>query len=118
MKGTIYISGKMSGLEDLNKPKFSEAQMRLVKLGYVVINPHNVKLRKGQKSTWQNHMINDIIALLKYCDKVAVLDDWADSKGAQIEIFLAQQFGIEVIDADTLKPFNRRLALKSTLEDA
>ncbi len=117
MEGTIYISGKMTGVENLNREKFERAENKFKGLDYVVINPHKIKLRKGQKPDWKNYMINDIAILLKYCDKVAVLDDWADSKGAKIEIFLAQQFGIEIIEADTLKPFNRRLSLTSTLED-
>ena len=118
MKGTIYISGSITGVEDLNKPKFDEAEKRFSELGYVVINPHNIKLRKNQKPIWQNYMINDIAILLKYCNKVAVLDDWSNSKGAKIEIFLAQEFGIEIIEADTLQPFNRKLSLISKLENA
>ena len=116
MEGTIYISGKITGVKDLNRDKFSLAEKKFKDLGYVVINPHKIKLRKGQQSSWKNYMINDIAVLLKYCDKVAVLDDWADSKGATTEIFLAQQFGIEVIYAETLKPFNRKLSLTSSVD--
>lgn len=115
MQGTIYISGKMTGVKDLNRDKFERTEKKFKALGYIVINPHKIKLNKLQKPIWQNYMINDIAVLLKYCDKVVALDDWADSKGARIELFLAQEFSIPIIEADTLKPFNTRLTLTSTL---
>ena len=38
----IYISGKMTGHPDLNRPAFDAAEKRLTAQGHFVINPHRI----------------------------------------------------------------------------
>lgn len=38
----IYISGKMTGCPDLNRPAFDAAEKRLSEQGHFVINPHRI----------------------------------------------------------------------------
>ena len=38
----IYISGKMTGLPDLNRTAFDAAEKRLTAQGHFVINPHRI----------------------------------------------------------------------------
>ena len=113
MAKIIYISGKMKGVEDHNRPKFARAEEQLFAKDFIVINPHKLHHPDITK-LWEQYLITDIEWLMK-CDVIAILDDWADSKGARLEIFIAQQLGLECIYADTGKLFDYDLTLKSEL---
>lgn len=43
----IYISGKMTGCCDLNRPAFGAAESRLTAQGHFVINPHRISALFG-----------------------------------------------------------------------
>ena len=53
MKKTIYVSGPMSGLPDLNFPAFHAAAAELRALGHTVVNPAE-KQSKG--ATLEHHV--------------------------------------------------------------
>ena len=90
---TIYISGKITGCHDLNKPNFLHAEKELKKIYKKVINPH--KLPANHNKSWEAYMKQCIIALCK-CDVIYLLDDWSDSKGAVLELNLACELGLEI----------------------
>lgn len=97
---SYYLSGKMSGLADLNRPKFNAAEDLLYSLfgrGVIVINPHTLAMHEPK--TWENFMRNDIRAMLR-CSNVVVLDDWQNSRGAIIEVLLANALGIVIRPID------------------
>ena len=89
----VYISGKITGCPDLNKPKFSHAEKELKKIYKKVINPH--KLPANHDKSWEAYMKACIIALCK-CDVVFLLDDWMQSKGAMLEFEIAAELGLEI----------------------
>lgn len=95
----IYISGPMSGYFGLNFESFHAATASLRERGYQVISPAEIKQKA---TTWAACMRQDIKALMD-ADKVAVLPGWEKSKGAQIEVKLAQSLGMEIIDAYTFE---------------
>ena len=43
----VYISGKMTGRPDLNRPAFDAAEKRLTAQGHFVINPHRISALFG-----------------------------------------------------------------------
>lgn len=94
-KMKIYISGPMSGLPELNFPAFNEAAAKLRKLGYEVINPAEKPEENNPDMAWADYMRLDI-KLLMDCDAVALLPGWINSKGARIEITLAEELGFEL----------------------
>ena len=104
-----YISGKITGLHpyrcDRNFKKAVEQARewaekeyyRTYKIGtmihafterFEIINPLNIRPLFGIKK-WPFHMIADLRELRK-CDVIFVQDNWEDSKGAFIEVFLAK----------------------------
>lgn len=93
---TAYISGKVTGLSDLNKPKFAAAADLLRSFGYgVVINPHVVCSTLPKDSDWREFM-KRCLKHLPGADVVFLLDDWHNSKGAIIEVLIALLLGIEI----------------------
>lgn len=93
----IYLAGPMTGLPDYNYPAFHAVAARLRALGHHVENPAE---NPGQE-TWQAYMRQALRQMLT-CDLVALLPGWADSRGATLERYIAQQVGIEVIAASQL----------------
>jgi hypothetical protein len=92
----IYIAGPCTGLPDLNYPAFNAEAARLRALGYHVENPaDNYPPVCG---SWEGYM-RQAIAQLITCDAVATLPGWVKSRGACIEVGLAQQLSIPVVDA-------------------
>jgi hypothetical protein len=104
----IYIAGPMSGVADWNFPAFFEAERQLVALGYSVVNPaHNdgptVELAlesAGKPSapnhTWAYYMKRDLPHVLDV-DALCVLPGWQNSKGASLEVQVAQAIGLPLM---------------------
>lgn len=90
----IYISGPITGhAREKVERAFAEAEATIRRGGYEPINPLNNGL--PQSATWEQHMGRDIEILLG-CDGIYMLSDWRTSKGARIEIAVAEALGIEV----------------------
>lgn len=93
MKTKIYISGKISGIENDATELFAKAENELISKGYEVINP--MTLNHEHDKTWHSYMREDIKALCD-CNEIFMLSNWADSKGAIIEHTIAVYLGIKV----------------------
>lgn len=93
----IYIAGPMTGLPDFNYPAFHAEAARLRALGYHVENP----AENPAQPTWDAYMRQAMRQMLT-CDCVALMPGWADSRGATLERYVAQQVGIEVIAASSI----------------
>lgn len=89
----VYLAGPMTGYADLNFPKFAEETARLRALGLVVVSPAEVN--PDHSMPWLECMRRDIPHLVT-CDAVAVLPGWSSSRGANVEVTLAQGLGFKV----------------------
>lgn len=90
-----YISGPIAGYRrDEVEGAFGAMAKNLRALGIEPVSP----LQNGlpAESTWEEHMRADI-KLLVDCDYIIMLDGWADSRGARIELNLARGLGIRNI---------------------
>ena len=88
----IYVSGPMSGLPALNFPAFHAAAAALRGLGFEVDNPaeHEVP-----GLTWAQYLRRDIVLLMD-CTAVALLPGYMNSRGAMLELTIAQALGMEI----------------------
>src|SRR5690606_25316501 len=102
MRKKVYISGKMTGLNDLNVPKFKAAETRLKDNGFLPFNPHNIHPADVSHYSWSDFMRADIKILMD-CDIIVVLDDWNDSKVAKVEVWIGIMLGMPIICADTFR---------------
>lgn len=107
-KNRIYIAGPMTGLPDLNFPAFNTCAANFRKQGWHVENPaeHGIQ----EDAAWSDYLRHDF-SLLASCQAIYLLPGWQNSKGALLELHIAQTLGdmlilgdIEDIDA-TPKPF-------------
>jgi hypothetical protein len=96
----IYISGPMTGLPDLNFPAFHAEAARLRALGYEVVNPAELNPDPANK-TYQACLRDDLRAMLD-CDTVALLPGYKKSEGAIIEMNVAQNIELQILDASAI----------------
>lgn len=109
---TVYLSGPMSGRENLNFPAFFEAEKRLLEMGYAVLNPARTSFELLSKKTGHTidegnyqryislfeeadrkiYMLNDIKHVLD-ADAIALLPGWWASRGAIVEMMVARECG-------------------------
>lgn len=95
MSGEIYyLSGPMTGYPEFNFPAFTAAAASLRELGLCVVSPHEIDSEHGKP--WDVYLRNDIRALVD-CTHVATLPGWELSRGAQLEVHIAQQLGMPVV---------------------
>jgi len=94
----IYLSGPMTNMLDLNFPLFHSTAASLRAAGHSFINPAELNPDPG---TWSECMRRDIAALMD-CDTVATLPGWEHSKGARLEVLIAERLGMTVVIAHDL----------------
>ena len=95
MSARIYISGPMTGYPDYNFPAFASAANRLRAIGFNVVSPH--EFGEGDPSkTWADYLRQDLAAMLDGCNSVATLHGWEKSRGATLEVHVAQALGMQV----------------------
>src|SRR5688572_7215992 len=95
-KGTIYVSGPITGRPELNLPAFRSAEEKIRSLGLRAIVPHDlVEGMHPEKFLWEDYM-RVCIRHMMDCEAVVTLDDWEESPGAKIEVRLARELNINV----------------------
>jgi hypothetical protein len=121
MTSVLYLAGPMTGMEDLNYPAFAEAEYQLKRRRFTVRSPHRVDelfpllystpadhhgvkamTRTGEdcdmcaERTWEWYMGKTLAMLLK-CEGVALLDGWQQSRGALLEVAVADHLKMPVL---------------------
>lgn len=84
----VYLAGPITGIKNDNKPAFEDAERKLIKHQYIVVNPHKLDHSGNPEGAWHEYMKVSISAMLQ-CDAVVLLDGWEKSEGAQLEVKLA-----------------------------
>ena len=95
----IYLAGPMTGLPEYNYPAFHAEAARLRGLGFHVENP--AENQAPACGTWEGYMRIALRQMLK-CDAVAFLPGWAESRGALLERYIAQQVGLATVPVSVL----------------
>lgn len=93
MKTKVYISGKISGIENEAIELFANAEKQLQSDGFETVNPMN--LSHNHDKSWHSYMKEDVKALCD-CDEIFMLSNWVDSKGSTIEYVIATYLGLKV----------------------
>ena len=86
-----YLAGPMTGLPELNFPAFHMVTAELRAAGLVVINP--AEINADPAAGWNECMRQDIAQLVT-CDLIVVLPGWDRSRGASLEVFIAEKLGM------------------------
>ena len=119
-KRRIYLSGGMSGVDRADYVRrFSEAENILRKHGYGVINPCNVWVCRwpwiyrvmewalGKQWAYAVVLCYDLLLLMTRADGIAMLSGWQQSRGAQIENYVARHFPMMGISRQAAEEIGR-----------
>ena len=99
---TVYVAGPMTGLPEFNYPAFREAADRLRCLGHKVLNPvdaEDCNPTPGVPQAWEWYMRHALRMVLE-SDAVALLPGWEKSRGAKLEVAVAEALGMTVLPLD------------------
>jgi len=88
-----YISGPMSGHDDLNFPAFEAATKELRDRGHEVVSP--AEINPDLEADWLECITCDI-KWVGTCNAMLMLRGWKDSFGAQIEHLVAQKLQLHI----------------------
>jgi hypothetical protein len=87
----------MTGIEDFNHPAFYAAAQAWEDAGWEVANPAEIE-PTDEPDSYRFYLREDIRLLLD-CDAIAMLDGYPESRGAMLEMNIAQALKIRVFDA-------------------
>lgn len=90
----IYISGRITSIEEQAAVLFQEAKKFLIDQGFEVINP--MELDHDHGLSWAEYMRVDIKALCD-CQYIYMLKNWKESKGAILEHLIATELEMLII---------------------
>jgi hypothetical protein len=115
----LYLAGPMRGYPDFNFPAFREATDRLRALGHRVFSPaerdeesDGFDPKKSKPRSLAHYMTFDLPAVCR-SDAVVVLLGWEKSKGARLEVHVARECGLPVLDAETLEPWSESICAEA-----
>jgi hypothetical protein len=98
IRPTLYVAGPMTGLPEFNYPAFVAAAADLRRAGYAVLCPVDSEKHNptpGTPQSWEWYMRHALRMVLN-ADGIATLPDWESSRGARVEVDLAQHLGMDV----------------------
>lgn len=87
----IYISGPMSGHEDLNRAAFNKEAERLASHGHTVLNPATLPDGLDERS-----YMDISFAMLRSADAILMLPGWKASASASAEYHYAYKLELPV----------------------
>lgn len=91
----IYIAGPMTGLPELNRPAFMEAEKALTEAGFVVLNPAWLPVGLPPEK-----YMPICLAMLDAAEAVYLLKGWGISHGTLIERSYALYQGKAVFEPE------------------
>jgi len=106
LKGTTaYIAGPMSGIEAFNFPAFQEAARELGYMGFGLVyhTATGTPPAPADAAPWPVYLRVALRKLLG-CDAVVALPGWRESKGARLEVHVALELGMPVVEYPNLRP--------------
>jgi nucleoside 2-deoxyribosyltransferase len=118
----IYLSGPMTGQPRWNFDAFAKAAAYLRAAGFEVISPAELDLIEGfspdrpvdefTESDRVYALRRDVRAITEV-DGIALLDGWADSVGAQLEVHIGTSLELMVAPVDAFLTMKRVSARKA-----
>ena len=93
-----YISGAITGTDGYME-RFAEAEKKLSKDFFSVINPAKVNAQLPDDTTYEEYMKMSL-TMLEMCDYIYMLTGWENSNGACLEYQYAKALGKNIIFQD------------------
>jgi hypothetical protein len=96
-----YISGPITNATQEQLEAFGKVSGMLELRGIDYFNPLETPEPPEGTHVWQYYMKRSLSELCE-CDAIVTLPGWEDSRGCQLEVFVAQNLGIKIIPFESL----------------
>jgi hypothetical protein len=93
--GSVYLAGPITSKPASFRAAFALAGGLLARQGLTVVSPVVEDQADFSPEAWQGYMRRSLQLMLG-CSAVSVLPDWEDSRGATLEVEVAQALGMPV----------------------
>lgn len=103
-KTSVYIAGPMSTIPKFNFPAFQAAAVELRAMGLGVRHTAKGNPPTPAKALPWDHYLRDALRVMLDADAVVVLPGWRESKGARLEVHVALELGMPVVEYPDLRP--------------
>lgn len=100
----VYLSGKIEDNPNY-KSEFACAELFLVRMGYIVVNP--ARLDEVSNSLSHEQYMQICYRLVDISDIIFMVSGWQKSKGANAELSYAKSLGKKVMYQDYYAPFRK-----------
>lgn len=94
----VVLSGPIQAVDDY-EARFARVAKKWRDKGHEVFNPAELPLAaKARTATQAEHQaaLRECIAEIARADLLVVLPEWAISKGARFEVFVASELGVDI----------------------
>lgn len=104
-KTAVYLAGPMTGYPEFNFPAFKAAASDIDEMGVgaVYCTAFGTPPAPEDALPWDEYL-REALRLMLTCNAVVVLPGWRESKGARLEVHVALELGIPVVEYPDLRP--------------
>lgn len=92
----LYLSGPMTGIENYNHEVFDRVAAEFRQVGFQVCSP--AEFFDGDITRERHEYMREAFKYLLEADTVVILPGWEESKGARLEIMVAQELGLNLVE--------------------
>lgn len=109
----LYLSGPMTGIENYNHELFNRVAQEFRLVGFEVCSPS--EFFDGDRTRERHEYMREAVKYLLEADTVVILPGWENSKGARLEIMIAQELGLNMVEY--VEPDEREFIQGEIMED-
>ena len=104
-KTAVYLAGPMTGYPEFNFPAFKAAASDIDEMGVgaVYCTAFGTPPAPEDALPWDEYL-REALRLMLTCNAVVVLPGWRESKGARLEVYVALELGMPVVEYPDLRP--------------
>lgn len=92
----LYLSGPMTGIEKYNHDLFNRVAAEFRMAGFEVCSPS--EFFDGDRTKERHEYMREAFKYLLEADTVVILPGWETSKGARLEIMIAQELNLNLVE--------------------
>lgn len=110
----LYLSLPITGCEMQSIVTAKEAQQKLQRSGFQVLNPHDAKNHLEDtlgRVAFEHEIMGADLFTLSRCDAMILMPGWERSKGCNLEVRFALDYNIDIYEYPTM----RKMHFKSQL---